>query len=41
MAASLDDLKIDRSRERRTSFAWLAWVVVLLVLAGGGAAGWV
>ena len=41
MAASLDDLKIDRSRERRTSFAWVAWLVVLLVLAGGGAAGWV
>ncbi len=41
MAASLDDLKIDRSRERRPSFAWLAWLVVLLVLAGGGAAGWV
>ena len=41
MAASLDDLKIDRSRERRTSAAWLAWVIVLLVLAGGGAAGWV
>ena len=41
MAASLDDLKIDRSRERRTSFAWLAWVILLLVLAGGGAAGWV
>ena len=41
MAASLDDLKIDRSRERRTSFAWVAWVVLFLVLAGGGAAGWV
>ena len=41
MAASLDDLKIDRSRERRTSFAWVAWLVVLLVLAAGGAAGWV
>ena len=41
MAASLDDLKIDRSRERRTSFAWVAWLVILLVLAGGGAAGWV
>ena len=41
MAASLDDLKIDRSRERRTSFAWVAWLVVLLLLAGGGAAGWV
>ena len=41
MAASLDDLKIDRSRERRASFAWVAWLVVLLVLAGGGAAGWV
>ena len=41
MAASLDDLRIDRSRERRTSFAWVAWLVVLLVLAGGGAAGWV
>ena len=41
MAASLDDLKIDRSRERRPSFAWLAWLVALLVLAGGGAAGWV
>ena len=41
MAASLDDLRIDRSRERRTSFAWVAWLVVLLVAAGGGAAGWV
>ena len=41
MAASLDDLRIDRSRERRTSFAWVAWVIVFLVLAGGGAAGWV
>ena len=41
MAASLDDLKIDRSRERRKSFAWVAWLLVLVVLAGGGAAGWV
>ena len=41
MAASLDDLKIDRSRERRMSLAWVAWVILLLVLAGGGAAGWV
>ena len=41
MAASLDDLKIDRSRERRRPLAWLAWVILLLVLAGGGAAGWV
>ena len=41
MAASLDDLRIDRAPERRRSFAWVAWLVVFLVLAGGGAAGWV
>ena len=41
MAASLDDLKIDRSRGRRMSLAWVAWLIILLVLAGGGAAGWV
>ncbi len=41
MVASLDDLKIDRSPDRRRSFAWLGWLIVLLLLAGGGAAGWV
>ena len=41
MVASLDDLKIDRSSDRRRSFAWLGWLIVLLLLAGGGAAGWV
>ena len=41
MVASLDDLKIDRSPDRRRSFAWLGWLIALLLLAGGGAAGWV
>ena len=41
MAASLDDLRIDRAPERRRSFAWVAWLLVFLVLAGGGAAAWV
>ena len=41
MAASLDDLKIDRSRDGRPRAAWIAWLAAgLVVLGGGGAAGW-
>ncbi len=41
MAASLDDLKIDRSRDGRPRVAWIAWLAAgLVVLGGGGAAGW-
>lgn len=41
MAASLDDLKIDRSRDGRPRLAWIAWLAAgLVVLGGGGAAGW-
>ena len=41
MAASLDDLKIDRSRDGRSRAAWIAWPAAgLVVLGGGGAAGW-
>ena len=41
MAASLDDLKIDRSRDSRSRVAWIAWPAAgLVVLGGGGAAGW-
>ena len=39
--ASLDDLKIDRSRKGRPALKWTLLVVVLLVaLVGGGAAAW-
>ena len=41
MPPSLDDLRIDRPRERRMSFAWLGWLVALSAAAGGGVAGWV
>ena len=41
MAASLDDLKIDRSRDGRPRMAWITWLAAgLVVLGGGGAAGW-
>ena len=41
MAASLDDLKIDRSRKRHPALKWTLWVLVLLVaIGGGGAAAW-
>ena len=41
MAASLDDLKIDRSRKGRPALRWALWVLVLLVaVGGGGAAAW-
>ena len=41
MAASLDDLKIDRSRDGRPRLAWIAWLAAgLVVFGGGGAAGW-
>jgi len=39
--ASLDDLKIDRSRKGRPALKWTLLVLVLLVaLGGGGAAAW-
>ena len=39
--ASLDDLKIDRSRQGRPALKWTLLVLVLLVaLGGGGAAAW-
>jgi RND family efflux transporter MFP subunit len=41
MAASLDDLKIDRSHHGRPALKRTLWVLVLLiVLGGGGAAAW-
>ena len=41
MAASLDELKIDRSRGGRSGIVRLAWLIlVLVVLGGGGVAGW-
>ena len=41
MAASLDELKIDRSRDGRSWVARIVWLVVILVVLGaGGAAGW-
>ncbi len=41
MAASLDELKIDRSRGGRSGIVRIVWlVVVLAVLSGGGVAGW-
>ena len=41
MAASLDELKIDRSRDGRSRIARSIWlVVILVVLGGGGVAGW-
>ena len=41
MAASLDELKIDRSRDGRSPVARIVWPLVgLLVLAGAGFAGW-
>ena len=41
MAASLDELKIDRSRDGRSRIARSVWLVVILViLGGGGIAGW-
>ncbi len=41
MAASLDDLKIDRSHKGRPALKWTLWVLVLLiVLGGGGVAAW-
>ncbi len=39
--ATLDDLKIDRSREKRSSYAWVVWLLLfLLVASGGGLAAW-
>lgn len=41
MAASLDELKIDRSRDGRSRVARIVWlVVIVVVLGGGGVAGW-
>ena len=41
MAASLDELKIDRSRNGRSWVGRIVWLVLLLVVAGtGAAAGW-
>ena len=41
MAASLDELKIDRSRDGRSWLARIAWLLLLLAIAGGGGvAGW-
>ena len=41
MAASLDELKIDRSRNGRSWVGRIVWLVLLLVVAGAGAAaGW-
>ena len=41
MAASLDELKIDRSRDGRSWVARIVWLVLsLAVLGGGGIAGW-
>ena len=41
MAASLDELKIDRSRDGRSWLARIAWLLLLLAIAGaGGVAGW-
>jgi len=41
MAASLDELKIDRSRDGRSRVARIVWLaVILVVLGGGGVAGW-
>ena len=41
MAASLDELKIDRSRDGRSRITRSIWlVVILVVLGGGGVAGW-
>lgn len=41
MAASLDDLKIDRSRRASSVMKWTLWVlVVLAVIGGGGSAVW-
>ena len=41
MAASLDELKIDRSRDGRSRVAWIAWLAAgLVILGGGGAVGW-
>ena len=41
MAASLDELKIDRSRNGRSRVGRIVWLVLLLVVTGtGAAAGW-
>lgn len=41
MAASLDELKIDRSRGGRSGIVRIVWLIlVLAVLGGGGVAGW-
>ena len=41
MAASLDELKIDRSRDGRPWVARIVWTLLVLVIAGGGGfAGW-
>ncbi len=41
MAASLDELKIDRSRNGRSRVGRIVWLVLLLVVTGAGAAaGW-
>ena len=41
MAASLDELKIDRSRGDRSGIVRIVWLIlVLAVLGGGGVAGW-
>ena len=41
MAASLDELRIDRSRDGRSWVARIVWLVaIVVVLGGGGVAGW-
>ena len=41
MAASLDELKIDRSRDGRSWVARIVWLLLILLIAGAaGAAGW-
>ena len=41
MAASLDELKIDRSPRGRSWMGWIVWLVLgLAVLGGAGVAGW-
>ena len=41
MAASLDELRIDRSRDGRSRVAWIVWLLLgLVVLTGAAVAGW-
>jgi len=40
LKSDLDALKIERAPESRVSFAWVKWVVLLLVLGGAGYAGY-